>query len=159
MSFFSNIFFESTNPILVLPNELGPELVGVFLPEKDENIFEFGSFFSGRENLLPIFLILILHSAGISSVSSSLDSLNALATDGLGFGRGAAGFTAGTFSFICNFPDDDVVELLLDFRLIEIFEMTGAGGAWNFSFRLSSPDDGESEDELFLLRSGSLKNR
>lgn len=97
--FFSNIFLLSTNPSLVLPNELGPELVGVFF---------------------PILRILILHSAGISSTSSSLSSLNALATDGLG-GIGATGFFAGAFNLRCTPDVEDV------FRFIEILEMIGDG--------------------------------
>lgn len=48
------------NPCLVLPNELGPAEVGVSL---------------------PIFLIRILASLGISSGSSSLKSPNTAATD------------------------------------------------------------------------------
>jgi hypothetical protein len=112
-----------------------------------------------------MFLILILHSAGISSsVSSSLSTLNALATDGLG--SGTAGFIElGTFSFICNFPDDGDVELLFDFKLIEIFEITGGGGTCIFSFLLcfegfsSLSEDDELERERFLLLSKKIKNQ
>lgn len=58
---FSNIFFESQNPCFVLPNEFGPADVGVSR---------------------PIFRILILASAGISSGSSSSSVLNTEATVG-----------------------------------------------------------------------------
>jgi len=58
---FSNIFFESQNPCFVLPNEFGPADVGVSR---------------------PIFRILILASAGISSGSSSSSVLNTDATVG-----------------------------------------------------------------------------
>lgn len=98
--FFSKIFLLSTNPSLVLPKLLGPELVGVFL---------------------PMLRILILHSAGISSTSSSLSSLNALATEGLGWG--AVGFLAAAFSFSC------IPGFWADFKLIDTLEITGAGGA------------------------------
>lgn len=60
---FSKIFFESQKPCLVLPNELGPAEVGVSL---------------------PMFRILILASAGISSGSSSSSALNTDATVGFG---------------------------------------------------------------------------
>lgn len=60
-SVFSNIFLESQNPCFVLPNEFGPADVGVSR---------------------PIFRILILASAGISSGSSSSSALNTEATVG-----------------------------------------------------------------------------
>lgn len=70
-SVFSNIFFESQNPCFVLPNEFGPADVGVSR---------------------PIFRILILASAGISSGSSSSSVLNTEATVGfctvVAFGAG-----------------------------------------------------------------------
>lgn len=76
-SFFSNIFLESQNPCLVLPNELGPEEVGVSR---------------------PMFLIRIRHSAGISSGSSSLsDPAKAFAT---GFSSFGGSFLGAVPSFI-----------------------------------------------------------
>lgn len=57
---FSKIFLASQNPCFVLPKEFGPDDVGVSL---------------------PMFLIRIRHSAGISSgSSSSLSLLKAAAT-------------------------------------------------------------------------------
>lgn len=56
---FSNNFFESMKPCFVLPKEFGPDEVGVSR---------------------PILRMRILHSGGISSTSSSLSLLNALAT-------------------------------------------------------------------------------
>lgn len=117
--FFSKIFLLSTKPIAVFPNEFGPELVGVFL---------------------PIFLILILHSAGISS-SSSLSSLNALATDGFKVGNGAATL-GGALSF------NWMPVLTEDFKFTEIF---GAGGAFDTSsLRFLALSSFEDDDEVDL---------
>lgn len=69
---FSKIFLESQKPCFVLPNEFGPAEVGVSR---------------------PIFRILILASAGISSGSSS-SSLNTEAT--VGFCT-VVGFAAGFY--------------------------------------------------------------
>lgn len=66
--------------------------------------------------------ILILHSAGISS-SSSLSSLNALATEA--FGGGTIGFEIGAFVSFNWIPGFGAV-----FKFIEILEMTGAGGTF-----------------------------
>ena len=78
--FFSNIFFESQKPCFVLPNEFGPDEVGVSR---------------------PMLRIRIRHSAGISSGSlSSLSSAsrNAFAT---GFISRGGSLLAGAASFIC----------------------------------------------------------
>lgn len=125
--FFSNIFFESTKPMAVLPKLFGPELVGVFL---------------------PMFRILIFASAGISSTSSSLSSLNALATEGLA--NGTMGFLAGALSLSwIDEPDFDAD--MFGFKFIEILETRGGGGGALASRLFFLETTCSLDDELLLL--------
>jgi len=100
--FFWKIAFSSQNPCFVFPKELGPTEVGVSL---------------------PIFLILILASAGISSGSSSLPSPKTEATWG-GFFITVLLWAGGAFK-------DILIGGALGTALlkpIDIFVILGAGG-------------------------------